>query len=170
MENFNMRPNFSCKTYFQAIQSGAALGLAAALVYGMGFVIYGILRTSTWIIAHPANELFPTLLANAVSVVIGAMFFAVLFGLFAAVFQAVTLALVFGLTRRIPPASNSPMRAMIGLVVSGGLFLTLLILFHGGPQIMTQVFWNQSFIFWFGMPGAVYVLMNTLLGNRLDNQ
>jgi hypothetical protein len=81
-----MLTNPSFKSYFQAAKLGAALGFTLALIYGMGFVIYGILCTSAWIIAYPANGLLPTLLANMVRVVIGSMFFAVLFGLFAALF------------------------------------------------------------------------------------
>jgi hypothetical protein len=162
-----MFTNLSCRSVFQASRLGAVLGFAGALAYGMVFVLYGILHTSLWIIARPANGLLPTLLANAVSVVIGAMFFAVWFGLFAALIQAGTLALVYALAGRLNPEGSPRAGAWIGLLAAAGVYLALLMLLRGGPQIVLQVFWRQSFLFWFGLPGALYLALNAWLGSRL---
>lgn len=162
-----MRTNLACKSVFEAGTLGAVLGFTMALVYGFLFVIYGILRTSAWVIAAPANGLLPTLLANAVSVLIGAIFIAILFGLVAALVQALTLMILYGIARRWN-ANNSARTGMwIGLLSAGGLFLALVLLFRTGPPFLMQVFWRQSFLFWVGMPGALYIALNGWLGSRL---
>ena len=163
-----MTTNLSCKSVFQAVKLGAVLGFTGALMYGMIFTIYGIVHTSLWILEKPANGTLATLLANAISVVIGAMFFAVLFGLVAAIIQAGTLALVYALGRRLNPQGNPRSGAWIGALAAAGVFLALVLLFLSGPQIMIQVFWQQSFLFWIGMPGALFIALNAWLGGRLQ--
>jgi len=163
-----MSGKISYSSVLQAVKLGALLGFCAALVYGILFVVYGIARTSLVILSSPANELLPTLLANSLSVLIGAMFFAVVFGLFAALFQALTLTLIFFVHKAVA-AYNLPRKGeLVGLVVAVILFAGLLLLFQGSPRILFQVFWNQSFVFWFGLPGMIYLLMNVWLGRRLS--
>jgi len=162
-----MSGKISRSSILQAVKLGALLGLCTALMYGALFTVYGIVRTSLVILNSPANETLPTLLANGLSVLIGAMFFAVVFGLFAALFQALTLTLVFSL-QKVVAAYNLPRKGeLVGLAVPAILFAGLLLLFQGSPRILFQVFWNQSFVFWFGLPGMIYVLMNVWLGRRL---
>ncbi|MCE1254770.1 MAG: hypothetical protein LWX83_14635, partial [Anaerolineae bacterium] len=148
-----MSNNFSVKSGLSAARLGAALGFCAALLYGLAFVIYGIIRTSIWILRAPANDLPGTLLANALCVLIGSMFFAVFFGLFAALFQGLTLSLLYTLQKRLPSINGR----WLGLGLALLLFIVLLLVFQSLPVIAKQVFWDQSFFFWFGLPGLIYL-------------
>ncbi|HEX7557367.1 MAG TPA: hypothetical protein VF338_12130, partial [Leptolinea sp.] len=84
----------SLQNILKSFGFGAVLGFTIALVYGFLYALIGITYTSRTIIASLQTDLLATLFANAISVIIGAMFFAFVFGLIAALIQGVT----FGIT------------------------------------------------------------------------
>ena len=159
-----MKSDLSCHSLFQSALLGAALGFAAALTYGYIFVLYGMLRVLSRILQTPVNDLYFTLAANAVAILIGSIFFAIGAGLFAALLQAVTLALLYMLSRRLNLNHSALRGAWIGLVVSLILILTVQVLFYSAGGLLVQVLWRQSYLFWWGLPGLVYIAMTTWIG------
>lgn len=141
-----------------------AILLVVALAYGYLFAIYGIIYSSLPILRMPVNGLIGTLLTNADSVLIGSAFFAILFGIVAALVQSVALGLVYAFSRFVNRA-NSPNRgAWIGLCVSLGLIVVIQLLFHAGSELLLRLFWQSSYLFWWGLPSLIFVALTTWIG------
>jgi uncharacterized protein YacL len=143
---------------------GAVLGFTEALLYGSIYTLVGIIYTTVLILHNLQTDVLATLSSNALSVLIGAMFFATLFGLVAAVLQG----LAFGLTLVITRIAKA---FISGKYVGLGVSLVFAALIHlmviTSPPIVFQVFWKLSYIFWLGIPCLIFIAVTTYFSHQV---
>jgi hypothetical protein len=143
---------------------GAILGFTEALVYGGIYSQVGIFYTSGIILRNLQTEILSTVLANALSVLIGSMFFAVFFGLLATIIQALT----FGLTAFISRMGNLHIKgSIVGFGVSVTLAAAIHLLVITSPPIVIQVFWKLSYVFWLGIPCLIFIATTTYFSQKV---
>jgi len=149
---------------------GAEMGLMLAVIYGFAFTAYACLRSSLRIldVLAPSDKVFGTLLANAASIVVPLFVVALLLGALAALIQAATAPLVYWLELLLNP-DLSPLRgALIGLVISGLVVFVLDWRLRASKGYLRAILGQSGYVFWFGLPGLIYILISAWLGWMLS--
>jgi hypothetical protein len=153
------------RSWGTAVRYGAAVGFSSAIVYGAVATLYIILRSSVQIIGvlTPAEGLWGTLVANALSIVWPCLVTMLLLGLLAAVIETVAFLMIYGLSL-ILIGQRSPFRmAAIGFVVSGILALLVNFLVVQGISAYWGAFWPMGYLFWLGLPSLIFIGTTTWL-------
>ncbi|MEZ4726950.1 MAG: hypothetical protein R3E79_07435 [Caldilineaceae bacterium] len=164
--------NIMTQTCFRTVRgtllSGVRLGFALAFSYSAGFALYAIIRSS-WQIAVNlpfAEGLVSTLVANAFALVVAVLFFALLFGMVAALLQSITLVLVHGLARLVSAYRSPIVMAGLGLVVAGLVAGLLHLLVQHSVGSYFIALWPTGYFFWLGLPSLLFIGATTWIGWR----
>jgi hypothetical protein len=146
---------------------GATLGFTAALIYGLSYSLLGTFLTTSTVLKNAQIDVLPTIFANALSVFIGAMFFAITFGLLAAIIQGLAFCLVAALAGKKLLGWVTPQGKWLGLGVSFIFSALIHLLIFFSPSIIFQVFWKLSYGFWLGIPCLIFIGLTTFFSTKL---
>jgi hypothetical protein len=148
---------------------GATSAFTAALLYGLLYSLIGAFLTTGTVLKNMQMDVLPTIFTNALSVFIGAMFFAITFGLQAAIIQGLAFFVVAALTGKKLFGRQAILARWIGLGIS--LFFSLLIhlIILVSPSIVYQVFWKLSYVFWLGIPCLIFIGLTTFFSGKFQN-
>ncbi len=157
--------------------SGLRLGFGLAFLYSAGFLLYAVVRSSWHIVASLplAEGLVGTLVANVFALVVAVLFFALLFGVVAALLQSITLLLVDGLAQLLLPHWSPIVVAGLGLMVAALLAGALQLLVQRSLGSYFAALWPMGYLFWLGLPSLLFVGATTWIswraaGHRLEGQ
>jgi hypothetical protein len=147
---------------------GAVTGFTAALIYGVLYSLIGAFLTTSTVLKNLQGDVLPTILANVISVFIGAMFFAITFGIVAAFIQGLTFCLVATLVGKKLFGRETLKAGQIGLGISLIFALLIHLAIWFSPPIVYQVFWKLSYIFWLGIPCLIFIGLTTFFSTKLQ--
>jgi hypothetical protein len=161
-----MKIRGSSPSFLQFAGFGAILAFTMALLYGLLYALIGIIYTSGILLKSAQMDVLPTVAANAVSVVIGALFFAILFGLFAAGIQGAAFGLVHILSTKLNAGRSVSRGGWIGFGISLAFSVLIHVLVLTAPPIVYQVFWKLSYLLWLGFPCLIFISLTTFFARR----
>lgn len=157
------------RTVPHTVRSGVSLGFALVLIYSSSFALYAIVRSSYQIFAALpwAEGLVGTLVANAFALIVSILFFALLFGMGAAVLQSVTLLLIYGVAALLAARRSPRVMAWIGLITSGLLAGVIQVAVQRSLGSYFAALWPTGYFFWLGLPSLLFVWATTWISGRV---
>ena len=152
-----MDANRSSGGWLHVARSGAAAGAALTFGYALLFIIYALVRTSTLILGRvELNVAVGALLANAVTIALAALSWACLLALVTAPIGLLTALALRGLLIWLNPPTRRRAAALGGLL-AGLVVVTLYLLLQPRAGQYLSPAYPASLLFWFGLPGLVYI-------------
>ncbi|GEM_PF-4964828 len=163
--------NPSCfHTAAASFRCGAMLGFLAALVYGVAFAIYAILRSSFQIlsVSLPPRFLPGTLGANAVSILIAAVSISLLASIIPTLIQALTTFILYHLSALSNP-HRTPVKAIsLGIGISACISLIIGILFRQTTASYYPAFLPWGYLVWIGLPILIYICLSVWISWKIN--
>lgn len=159
----------SSRNWRQAARHGAGIGVKMALVYTVIFLLYAILRSTLDLLSLPAPDAgtLGTITATVLSLSVAAFAIAALL-LPVSALAGTTLSLLLHLL--LPQAGRRS--ALVGtLVISSAVAFAiadtvqLIVLPAAGFEPLDLPF--ETWLFWFGLPTLIYIIVAALEGRRL---
>ena len=162
MKRWNLTPLQSWAT---AVRYGAAAGFISAMVYGGVTTLYIILRSSAQILGvlSPAEGLWGTLVATALSIIWPCLVTTLLLGLLAAVIEMGAFVIIYGLALALNGWRSPARLVAIGFIVAGNLVLPVNFLVVQGIGAFWDAFWPMGYLFWLGLPSLIFIGTTTWL-------
>jgi hypothetical protein len=149
----------------RALSLGASLGARSALVYGLIFVAFGVVRYSVDLSAAPPGGSFWLAYGGgAVSLAVASLGITAIMALLAATLGAVTAlcaAAIYWLAKQLGAGAHP---AAIGVAVTL-LFVLLLHLALAQAGLWTwSSLLDTTYLFWLGIPALVYIMAALVAG------
>lgn len=144
---------------------GITVGFSLVLGYSLLFLVYAIGRSSVQITASLSvrEGLVGTLIANAFALLMAVLGFALLFGVIAALGEALLLLIIYGLSALFNPQQLPGRAAWIGLIATGMPAVALLLFVQQTLGIYVAALWPAGFFFWLGLPCLLFIGATTWL-------
>jgi hypothetical protein len=152
-----MDANRSSDGWLRVARSGAAAGALLTFGYALLFIIYAVVRTSTMILGRvEPGVAVGVLLANAVTIALAALTWACLLALVTAPIGLLTALALRWLLIRLNPPTRRRAAALGGLLAALIVVTLYLVLQPRAGQYLSPAY-PASLLFWFGLPGLVYI-------------
>ena len=154
-------------TVKSAATTGCLVGVALSFVYSFGFAIYAIVRSSLFIAgASDPAVLWPTLFENGITFAYLCSIFGLLLSIVSCTVGVITAIAVSWLTRGIKKRLYR-VKGMLVALAAGCAFLLagyVIVVLTFGARASLE--YPETFWFWFGIPGTIYLLA-TIRGGAL---
>lgn len=156
----------------QVAVCGLFWGFGLALAYGASFALYAIIRSSSQIalVLADSTALWGTLVANALSILLASLLFALLLGIGAAVLQSIALLFVYAVAPFLNSHHASGRGAWIGLCVSGILACALHFVVQRSLGSYFAALWPAGYFFWLGLPSLLFMGTTSWLSWRFRHK
>lgn len=157
------------RTWRGSAWDGAKTGVGLTVAYAVVYTLYAFVRLSLSIQgAMPSGDWWQTAAASGITFVVGAIFFTVIASVIAALLGALTMMAIRRLLLSFNQALSPRKAVVIGFLVGIVVWLSLTIIL----QVLTDSRFTPEFLdtylFWFGFPGLVYVAASSIVGWRLN--
>lgn len=148
---------------------GAKTGIGLTVAYAIVYTLYAFVRLSLSIQgAMSSGDWWQTAATSGVTFIVGAIFFTVIAGVIAALLGALTIIVIRRLLLSLNQGLSPRKAVLIGFLVGAGIWLSLTIILQVLPDSRFTPKFIDTFLFWFGFPGLVYVAASSFVGWRLN--
>lgn len=149
----------------QTARSGAGFAVRLTIAYAVVFIVYALVRSVLRLLPTPTFDagLVGTLLAYGVSLALPALVIALILALVMTLLGIVTALIVRGLLSVLNP-THAPLSAIL---VGAAVALVIAALLHVGLGFSPDSLTWETYLFWVGIPSAIYVIVGAVGSWRL---
>lgn len=156
----------------QVVRVGALTGVALTYAYALAFLLYAVLRATFTLVIMlwPDVGLLGAVIATSESLAIPVLMFATLLTIPAALLGAITAVLVYT-TLLWLNGSHSPLQtALLGGTIALAVIAVIRFGLAYGLGVTAASLTLPTYLFWLGLPAAIYLIASTSGGWHLSHQ